>query len=70
MKKVIFGIVVGVIIGTIVGVSIGLHAPKWVEEHPGYYVICTEFIDNVYEDIADKEHQHVNNAHAYVISWR
>ena len=70
MKKFIIIILIGIIIGTIIGVKIGIHAPKWVEEHPGYYVVCTEFLGNVYEDVADKEHEHVNNAHVYAISWR
>ena len=70
MKKVIIVTLIGIILGTVIGISIGLHAPKWVEEHPGYYVVCTEFLGNIYEDVADKEGEHVVNAHASSIYWR
>ena len=70
MKKVITLILVGVIVGFVVGIGVGLHTPKWVEEHPGYYVICSKFLGNIYEDVADKESEHVKNAHASSIYWR
>jgi hypothetical protein len=70
MKKIIIVFLVGVVVGVIVGVNIGIHAPKWVSEDYGMYIIHTEFMGNVYDDIADKESEHVNNAHAYTISWR
>ena len=71
MKKIIALILVGVIVGVVIGINIGIHTPKWVEEHPGgNYVICSEFLGQIYEDLSDKESEHVENAHVSSIYWR
>lgn len=70
MKKLIVAVIVGLIIGVSIGVSIGLHTPKWVTEEYGMYIIHTEFLGHLYEDVADKESQHIENVHVYTVAWR
>ncbi len=70
MKKIVVAIILGIIVGTIIGINTGLHAPKWVREEPGYYIVCTKFLGHVFEDGADKESHHIDSCYSYATMWR
>lgn len=61
MKKSIIVVLVllSMLIGFLIGSNSVIKAQKWVEEEGGMYIICTDFLGNIYEDVATK------NGHCY-----
>ena len=54
-----------VLLGIAIGTMAVIRAPKWVTEENGLYIISTEFLGNVYEDVSEKE-SHMISSHKYV----
>ena len=54
-----------IMLGVGIGTTAVLNAPKWVTEDGGLYIINTEFLGNIYEDVAEKE-SHMLTTHKYV----
>ena len=61
MKKgiIVILVIVSIVAGYCAGSNAVIKAPKWIEEEGGLYIICTDFMGNIYEDVATK------NGHCY-----